>query len=103
MSLNDDCDVNNDNNDDNRPKTPLEEDCCGSGCTPCVFDIHRTLLREWENRKLQKLKIKPNSNLLSLLSYKTFIITNISKTSEEYFLICLEYPGIQSIAKNLYI
>jgi len=92
MSLNDDCDI--DNNDDNRPKTPLEEDCCGSGCTPCVFDIHRTLLTEWENRKLQKIKIKPNSNLLSLLSYKTFIVTNISKTSEEYFLISLEYSGI---------
>lgn len=92
MNLNDACNI--DDNEEDRPKTPLEEDCCGSGCTPCVFDIHKTLLQEWESRKLQRVKIKPTHNLLSPLSYKTFVITDISKASEDYFLIHLEYPGI---------
>lgn len=89
MSL-DNC--NDYDSDDNRPKTPLEEDCCSSGCTPCIFDVHKTLLREWENRKTQT-KVKKADNLLSLLSYKAFVITNISDISKDYILVCLEYPG----------
>jgi len=92
MSL--DNEYNNCSNDDDRPKMPLEEDCCGSGCTPCVFDVYKMLLKEWESNKIQNVKVKTSSNLLSLLSYKTFIITNISETSEDYFLVHLEYPGI---------
>ncbi|XP_011691291.1 PREDICTED: NADH-cytochrome b5 reductase-like [Wasmannia auropunctata] len=95
MSLNDnDCD-----NDDNRPKTPLEEDCCGSGCTPCIFDVHKTLLREWENGKT-RAKVKTVGNLLSLLSYKTFVITDISDASEDYILVRLEYPECK-VEKNI--
>ncbi|XP_039314600.1 NADH-cytochrome b5 reductase-like isoform X2 [Solenopsis invicta] len=78
-------------NDDDRPKTPLEEDCCASGCTPCVFDVHKALLRQWENRKT-RMKVKTPDNLLSLLSYKAFVITDISDASEDYFLMTLEYP-----------
>lgn len=90
MSLDD---YNNDKDDD-RPKTPLEEDCCGSGCIPCIFDVHKRLLNEWESRKVQDVKTKLINNLLSPLSYKIFTITNISETSEDYLLIHLEYQGI---------
>ncbi|XP_011062577.1 PREDICTED: NADH-cytochrome b5 reductase-like isoform X1 [Acromyrmex echinatior] len=90
-------DKNNDY-EDHRPKTPLEEDCCGSGCTPCIFDVHKTLLKEWENRKT-RAEVKTTDNLLSLLSYKTFVITDISDVSKDYILICLEYPECK-IEKN---
>lgn len=80
-------------NADNRPKTPLEEDCCGSGCTPCIFDVHKALLKEWESRKIQT-NVKIADNLLSLLAYKAFVITDLSDASEDYILVCLEYPGI---------
>ncbi|WP_061174741.1 oxidoreductase-like domain-containing protein [Caballeronia pedi] len=39
------------------PERPLPEDCCQSGCDPCVFDLYqealegyRTALRAWEAR-----------------------------------------------------
>lgn len=32
-----------------RPKSPELGDCCGSGCTPCVYDIYYKQLEEWEN------------------------------------------------------
>lgn len=80
-------------NDDDRPKTPLNEDCCGNGCVPCIFDVHKRLLSEWENRKAQDIKVKITSNLLSPLMYKAFVITDISETSEDYILVCLEYQG----------
>ena len=31
-----------------RPEEPLESDCCGSGCTMCVFDIYQRDLEIWE-------------------------------------------------------
>ncbi|KYN36102.1 NADH-cytochrome b5 reductase-like protein [Trachymyrmex septentrionalis] len=90
---------NSNDYEDNRPKTPLEEDCCGSGCTPCIFDVHKTLLKEWENRKT-RAEVKTIDNLLSLLSYKTFVITDISDASKDYILIYLEYPECK-IEKNI--
>ncbi|XP_029673964.1 NADH-cytochrome b5 reductase-like isoform X1 [Formica exsecta] len=90
MSLNNCNDYNDD--DDDRPKTPMNEDCCGSGCTPCVFDVHKTLLKEWKSKKTQNVKVETNNNLLSLLSYKVFIITDVFETSEDYFLVHLKYP-----------
>lgn len=83
----------NNDGDNDRPKTPLEQDCCGNGCVPCIFDVHKKLLSEWEIRKVQDVKVKISSNLLSLLSYKTFVITNITETSEDYILVYLEYQG----------
>ncbi|XP_012063642.1 PREDICTED: NADH-cytochrome b5 reductase-like [Atta cephalotes] len=89
---------NSNDYEDHRPKTPLEEDCCSSGCTPCIFDVHKTLLKEWENKKTRE--VKTTDNLLSLLSYKTFVITDISDASKDYILICLEYPECK-IEKNI--
>ncbi|BBU29526.1 hypothetical protein BTHE68_32600 [Burkholderia sp. THE68] len=40
------------------PERPLPEDCCQSGCNPCVFDLYEealeryeAALRAWEARR----------------------------------------------------
>ncbi|WP_175837136.1 oxidoreductase-like domain-containing protein [Burkholderia anthina] len=50
--------------DDPRPTPPVQpelEDCCNSGCSPCVFDLYdealtryRVELAEWEARHAQQ-------------------------------------------------
>ena len=30
------------------PEEPLQSDCCGTGCTPCVFDIYQADLDRWK-------------------------------------------------------
>ena len=50
--------------DDPRPIPPIQpelEDCCNSGCSPCVFDLYdealaryRVELAEWEARQAQR-------------------------------------------------
>ena len=50
------------------PREPLPEDCCGKGCTPCVFDAYaealekyRAALARWqctETRRRRSLKAK---------------------------------------------
>lgn len=32
------------------PEEPQDSDCCGSGCSPCVFDIYHLQLVEWEKQ-----------------------------------------------------
>jgi hypothetical protein len=49
--------------DDPKPAPPVQpdlEDCCHSGCSPCVFDLYddaleryRVALAEWEARQAQ--------------------------------------------------
>jgi hypothetical protein len=29
------------------PREPLPEDCCGKGCTPCVFDTYAEALEKY--------------------------------------------------------
>jgi hypothetical protein len=31
-----------------RPREPALEECCGSGCTPCVFDRYNDALAQYE-------------------------------------------------------
>ena len=31
-----------------RPEAPLPSDCCGNGCSPCVWDTYAEALAEWE-------------------------------------------------------
>lgn len=31
-----------------KPEEPLDSDCCGTGCTPCVFDIFKKNLKRWD-------------------------------------------------------
>ncbi|MBP0599893.1 oxidoreductase [Herbaspirillum sp. LeCh32-8] len=50
--------------DDPRPTPPVEpalEDCCGSGCVPCIFDIYEQQreryqqeLEAWNARQAQR-------------------------------------------------
>ena len=30
-----------------RPEAPLPSDCCGSGCSPCIFELHEQELQRW--------------------------------------------------------
>lgn len=30
------------------PVKPLPEECCGSGCVPCIFDYYYDQLQVWE-------------------------------------------------------
>lgn len=31
-----------------KPEKPLDSDCCGQGCDPCILDIYQEELRIWE-------------------------------------------------------
>ena len=31
-----------------KPERPLDSDCCGQGCLPCVFDLYEEEVKIWE-------------------------------------------------------
>ncbi|PNJ54011.1 CYB5RL isoform 3, partial [Pongo abelii] len=37
-----------------RPMEPLPSQCCGSGCSPCVFDLYHRDLARWEAARASK-------------------------------------------------
>jgi len=57
--------------DDPPPVPPVQpelEDCCNSGCNPCVFDLYqseleryRTALAEWQDRQTRQAQASANS------------------------------------------
>ncbi|XP_066583707.1 NADH-cytochrome b5 reductase-like [Prorops nasuta] len=75
---------------DSRPPTPLSEDCCGSGCNPCILDVHKKLLEEWEKKK-RKNNSPRSENILNQIAYTKFIITKKSQNSADCILLLLQF------------
>lgn len=77
-----------------RPETPLDSDCCGSGCSPCVFDIYQKQLLEWEkqcekiihHKEINVISNEYNKPPLSQLKFSLFRLISIEKhTYNTYF------------------
>nr|XP_022907116.1 NADH-cytochrome b5 reductase-like [Onthophagus taurus] len=79
---------------------PNQEDCCNSGCNPCIFDVYEEKLRKI---KLGQHNLKMLKNCISDTSYSTFRVITKLKHTENSFLIIFEYSGqSQSDDLNLY-
>ncbi|KAK2580080.1 hypothetical protein KPH14_012363 [Odynerus spinipes] len=78
---------------DSRPETPPAESCCGSGCNPCILDVQKKLLKEWEERRKNNTNVAPIKNLISQISFDTFIVSDVYKHCKDYVFVQLEYKG----------
>lgn len=76
-----------------RPVTPSEDDCCHNACDPCIFDVHRKLLEEYERRKKGNVKIQNRKNVLCSFLYKNFVVVDVKEACECYILLSLSYQG----------
>lgn len=34
-----------------KPAPPAPNECCESGCTPCVWDVYYEALRQWQEQQ----------------------------------------------------
>lgn len=70
-----------------RPEEPLSSDCCGSGCTPCVYDIYEEDLKRWERECKSVNQTKwIQSEASGALSRSEFRIESISKMTGNCWL-----------------
>lgn len=62
-----------------KPERPKDEDCCGSGCNPCVFDVYEKQLALWESKTLTE----NSTQLLNPLKYSPFRVLEISNVAPD--------------------
>ena len=76
------------------PTKPLDSECCGNGCSPCVFDIYDEEMEQWqklctmsrEERTAALKKEKQHlvvTDGLSQSHYTSLTITDIKRVTDD--------------------
>uniref|UniRef100_A0A250XY98 NADH-cytochrome b5 reductase n=1 Tax=Castor canadensis TaxID=51338 RepID=A0A250XY98_CASCN len=83
-----------------RPVEPLPSQCCGSGCSPCVFDLYHQDLARWEAARARKdgslLSRKQPQSCSSKMSTDAFLAFHISamdRLTKDTYHIRFALPG----------
>ncbi|KAM9327150.1 NADH-cytochrome b5 reductase-like [Gastrophryne carolinensis] len=95
-----------------RPEEPILDQCCSSGCSPCVFDIYQAELALWEKARergdpnlLRKantaVKIEDPGVLLSPETFRDFPICSIKEETKDTYRYRFQLPPGASLGLNL--
>ncbi|XP_055978248.1 NADH-cytochrome b5 reductase-like [Sorex fumeus] len=83
-----------------QPVEPLPTQCCGGGCSPCVFDLYHRDLARWEAARASKDKAllrgdEPQSgpSLLSMETFSAFRITDVHRLTQDTYRVRFALPG----------
>ncbi|XP_045157707.2 NADH-cytochrome b5 reductase-like [Mercenaria mercenaria] len=87
-----------------RPERPLDSDCCGQGCDPCVLDIYAEEMKIWEEECRQILageksgktsslqEEKESGPVLSATEYRNFTIESVEKETHDSYRFRFKLP-----------
>ena len=82
------------------PIKPLDSDCCGSGCSTCVFDLYDLELSRWQ-KKCEGIDNNVNSidekDVLNIYEYKPFKITHIKHVSAAIKIFTFQIPNNEKL------
>lgn len=92
------------------PEKPLESDCCGQGCNPCVFDIYESDITKWV-KNCRRILSSPGDALqgiddnqlqlaIILAEFTSLQISYIRKISENLIIYRFKIPNNKSIHMN---
>ncbi|KAJ0180041.1 hypothetical protein K1T71_004632 [Dendrolimus kikuchii] len=77
------------------PVKPKEEDCCSSGCNPCIFDVYekqRELYEEYLQSSDTSIQIEENA--ISQLEYTPFLVVENNNICKEHKLIIFKHKHL---------
>ena len=81
------------------PEEPLDTDCCGSGCTPCVFDIYNAEMVKWRKQceKIEREVVlneveQDSGHVLSISEFRTFTLRCITRLTADSCLYTFTIP-----------
>ena len=98
------------------PEEPLQGDCCGTGCSPCVFDIYQEELTKWKQlsqmtpeeraaRAERKQKGEAKNRLLPVAlskeQYRDFQIIKMKEVCENMFLFEFALPPLSVLGVDI--
>ncbi|KAM5149100.1 NADH-cytochrome b5 reductase-like [Mantella aurantiaca] len=91
-----------------KPVEPASCQCCGSGCSPCVYDIYQAELELWEKAKdrgdpqlLRRDKAEDLSVLLSSEHFRDFTIFSVKQETEDTNCYRFQLPPGAGLGLNL--
>lgn len=83
-----------------RPVQPLPSQCCGGGCSPCVFDIYHRDLARWEAARARKDKTllsgdksQSGPSQLNTETFVAFRISDIHRFTQDTYCVRFALPG----------
>ncbi|XP_071952471.1 NADH-cytochrome b5 reductase-like isoform X2 [Antedon mediterranea] len=82
-----------------KPTEPLQRYCCGTGCTPCVFDLYDEDLQNWKRHCYENHQGRHsvvainNSPVLTPSSFTTFELIKITAVSGDTNLYRFKIPN----------
>jgi len=78
------------------PVKPSDDDCCGSGCPTCVFDLYELELSKWRRRCEEidnGLDEQSVDDVISVYEYKEFRLMKIEQISKKIVYFTFEIPN----------
>lgn len=83
-----------------KPEEPSQSDCCGSGCSPCIFDIYETQLKAW---KLECLNLRqnqePTATEKSRTCYQEIVCTSVTHHTTDVLMFTFQMTTDTTVLK----
>ncbi|XP_054994956.1 NADH-cytochrome b5 reductase-like [Sorex araneus] len=83
-----------------RPVEPSPAQCCGGGCSPCVFDLYHRDLARWEAARasgdealLRGDRPQSGPSPLSTETFSAFLITDVHRLTPDTYRVRFALPG----------
>lgn len=86
-----------------KPNPPLPSDCCGTGCSPCVYDIYEEDIKKWK-KSCNQLKLDDSSKDQQLISTNKFTkvkLNGITQVTDNTFIYQFELPEKTSLGLQI--
>ncbi|KAB7497481.1 NADH-cytochrome b5 reductase-like [Armadillidium nasatum] len=78
-----------------KPEAPLPSDCCGTGCSPCVYDIYEEDLKKWK-KSCEQLKLddspKDQQAIISTNKFTSVKLIGVTQITNNTFIYQFELP-----------
>ncbi|KAM3914394.1 NADH-cytochrome b5 reductase-like [Leptodactylus fuscus] len=91
-----------------KPVEPTPAQCCGSGCTPCIYDLYQAELEVWQRAKergdpnlLRKNKVESHNVLLSPETFTDFQLCSVERETEDTSRYRFQLPPGESLGLKL--
>ncbi|CAH2311205.1 NADH-cytochrome b5 reductase-like isoform X1 [Pelobates cultripes] len=91
-----------------KPTEPSPAQCCGSGCSPCVFDIYQSDLERWEKAKelgdtslLSRRKVENSGSVLNSETFTAFRLILVERETDDTNRYRFHLPNGSSLGHML--
>ena len=92
------------------PEKPEDRDCCGNGCTPCVFDIYEEEVCKWrkECERIKSgetlgdsLQSADGDEILSTSEFHSFILESVTKLTTDSCMYRFRVPKHKTLGLHI--